>query len=99
MGTKIEKAKTIFNAVKEVGDTVLDAAEKIGETISKAKIQDDILYGVKRYDNDGNEVTLCSIHDKDGTWRYHKTIVKDGRTVIQYFNSMPTQEELNKMKP
>ena len=94
----IEKAKTIFNAAKEIGDTVLDAAGKIGETISKAKIQDDILYGVKRYDDDGNEVTLCSIHDKDGTWRYHKTIVKDDRTVIQYFDSMPTQEELDNMK-
>ena len=98
MGAKIEKAKTIFNTVKEVGDTVLDAAEKIGESISKAQVQDDILYGVKRYGDDGNEVTLCSIHDKDGTWRYHKTIVKDGRTVIQYFDSMPTQEELDSVK-
>ena len=98
MGTKIEKAKTIFNTVKEVGDTVLDAAEKIGESISKAQVQDDILYGVKRYGDDGNEVTLCSIHDKDGTWRYHKTIAKDGRTVIQYFDTMPSQEELDNMK-
>lgn len=98
MGTKIEKAKTIFKTVKEVGDTVLDAAEKIGESISKAQVQDDILYGIKRYGDDGNEVTLCSIHDKDGAWRYHKTIVKDGRTVIQYFDSMPTQEELDSVK-
>lgn len=106
MGTKIEKAKTIFNAVKEVGDTVLDAAGKIGETISKAKIQDDVLsskvYGVCRFGDDGKVTTLCSIHEPDGKHSYHKTISicndKIHRSTTQYFDTIPSQEELDSVK-
>lgn len=104
MSTKLEKAKTIFNAVKEIGDTVLDAAEKVDESISKAKVQADetILYGVKRYGDDGKETTFCSIREPNGKWHYHKSISicnkKEHRSTVQYFDSMPTQKELDSMK-
>lgn len=100
MGAKIEKAKSILNVVKEVGDVVIDAVEKIDESASKLRKEENTLYSVNRYDDKGNKITLCSIHNSDGSWHYRKTIeTKDGRTVTQNYNELPTQEELNKMKP
>lgn len=102
MGAKIEKAKTILNAVKEVGETVLEAAEKIDESISKANPKEDIIYGVTRVEDDGKTITLCSIHEANGKWCYHKGITvcneKEHRSTTQYFKTMPTQEELDSVR-
>ena len=100
MGAKIEKAKTILNVVKEVGETVIDAIDKIDNSTSKLRKEENVSYSVDRCDDKGNKITLCSIHDSDGSWHYRKTIeTEDGRTAIQYFDSMPTQKELDSMKP
>ena len=100
MGAKIEKAKSILNVVKEVGDVVMDAVDKIDKSTSKLRKEENASYSVERCDDKGNKITLCSIHDSDGSWHYRKTIeTKDGRTVMQNYNELPTQEELNKMKP
>ena len=99
MGAKIEKAKSILNVVKEVGDAVIDAVDKIDNSTSKLRKEEDVSYSVERCDDKGNKITLCSIHDSDGSWHYRKTIeTEDGRTVIQYFDSMPSQEELDNVK-
>ena len=37
MGAKIEKAKSILNVVKEVGDAVIDAVDKIDNSTSKLR--------------------------------------------------------------
>lgn len=100
MGVKMEKAKTILNVVKEVGETVIDAIDKIDNSTSKLRKEENASYSVERCDDKGNKITLCSIHDSDGSWHYRKTIeTEDGRTVMQYFDSMPTQKELDSMKP
>lgn len=102
----IEKAKTIFNAAKEIGDTVLDAAGKIDETISKAKARDNIFdtieFGVSRFEDDGKMTSLCTIRESNGKYSYHKSISicndKIHRSTTQYFDTMPSQEELDNMK-
>ena len=99
MGAKIEKAKSILNVVKEVGDAVMDAVDKIDKSTSKLRKEENASYSVERCDDKGNKITLCSIHDSDGSWHYRKTIeTEDGRTVIQHFDSMPTQEDVDGMK-
>ena len=99
MGAKIEKAKSILNVVKEVGDAVIDAVDKIDNSTSKLRKEENASYSVERCDDKGNKITLCSIHDSDGSWHYRKTIeTKDGRTVMQHFDSMPTQEDVDGMK-
>lgn len=57
-------------------------------------------YGVCRYDENGNRISLCSIHDTDGSWRYHRMVDEpNNKSTVQYFDDVPpTQEEMGTVK-
>ena len=96
MGVKMEKVKDILNFTKEISGAVLNLVETIDSAMTPKEEQ---LYSVSRYDEKGNKITLSSLREPDGSWHYHKTIDKeDGRIMIQYYDKMPTQKELDKMK-
>ena len=96
MGVKMEKVKNILNFTKDISGAVLDLVEMIDKTTSPKKEQ--MVYEVSRYDEKGNKITLCSIQEQDGTWHYYKSIDNGFRVAFNYYNSMPTQKELDKMK-
>ena len=98
MGEKINKVKTFLTVFQEVADAFMDATEKIDTSISSLNKEDGVLYGVKRFDKNGNIISLCSIQNPNGTWHYYKSIDNGFRVAFNYYNSMPTQKELDKMK-
>ena len=98
MGEKINKVKTFLNVFQEVADAFMDATEKIDMSISSLNKEDGVLYGVKRFDKNGNIISLCSIQNPNGTWHYYKTIENGNKVAFRYYDTMPTQTELNKMK-
>ena len=61
------------------------------------------VFCVKRHDDDGKETSLCSIRDSSGKWHYHKAISvhneKEHNFTIEYYDTMPTQEELDSLDP
>ena len=96
MGVKMEKVKDILNFTKDISGAVLDLVEMIDKTTSPKKEQ--MVYEVSRYDEKGNKITLCSIQEQDGTWHYYKSIENGNKVAFRYYDTMPTQTELNKMK-
>ena len=98
MGEKINKVKTFLTVFQEVADAFMDATDKIDTSISSLNKEDGVLYGVKRFDKNGNIISLCSIQNPNGTWHYYKTIENGNKVAFRYYDTMPTQTELNKMK-
>ena len=98
MGEIINKVKSFLTVFQEVADAFMDATEKIDTSISSLNKEDGVLYGVKRFDKNGNIISLCSIQNPNGTWHYYKSIENVNKVACRYYDTMPTQTELNKMK-